>query len=205
MGRPRSRKELEIRIQGIRGYEKPRAELEQYVTDASLVADIVWDAHMRGYLGRVIDLGCGTGRFALAAALMQAEYVLCIDVDTESLKIAMENAERLGLSNVDFAAYDVEHMGVARIFHVAFQNPPFGIWSRRGIDMIFLRRALDVSRVVYTIHKLETMDYVTNLARSWGFRVDVLGFGKITIPHMYPHHRRKRYLVNVFVARITRV
>jgi putative methylase len=202
---PRSRRELEMMIQGIPGYRRPRAELEQYVTDASLVADIVWDAYMRGYLsGKIIDLGCGTGRFALATALMGADYVLCVDIDSDALGIARENSVRLGLHNVDFAACDVESMALAYQFHVAFQNPPFGIWARRGIDMAFLRKALEVSRIVYTMHKLETMDYVSRSVNLWGFRIDLLGTARITIPRTYNHHTRARYFVGVFVARITR-
>jgi putative methylase len=77
----RSKKELEIFVESLPTFRRPKLRLEQYPTDAAVVATAVWDAYMRGLLDAVLDLGCGTGRFALAAAAMGARHVLCVDVD----------------------------------------------------------------------------------------------------------------------------
>lgn len=197
-------RDLELLIQGIPSYKSPKLNLEQYVTDANVVAVAVWDAYMRGYLAnlRALDLGCGTGRFAIAAALMGARQVVCIDVDYEALEVAREAANRYGLSNIDFVMSDVRSIAIAGRFDVAFQNPPFGIQSERGIDIKFLNAAINHSNVVYTIHKLTTLNYISDRVNSWGCTMSVLDKVMITIPLMYRHHRRRIYKTEVFLARI---
>lgn len=49
---------------------------------------------------RVIDVGCGSGILALAAAKLGAFDVLAIDVDEMAVKVARENAEKNALSTV---------------------------------------------------------------------------------------------------------
>ncbi|MFN7106554.1 MAG: METTL5 family protein, partial [Pyrobaculum sp.] len=134
----RNRKELELFIESIPTFRKPKLYLEQYPTDAALVATAVWDANMRGLLHSVLDLGCGTGRFALSAAAMGATYVLCVDIDPEALLAAKKMSEGLGLEAVDFLTADVARLYVRKRFSAVFQNPPFGIWGKRGADISFL-------------------------------------------------------------------
>jgi predicted RNA methylase len=134
----RSKKELEIFVESLPTFRRPKLRLEQYPTDAAVVAAAVWDAHMRGLLEAAIDLGCGTGRFALAAAAMGARRVLCVDVDVDALEVAKEATAARGLHAVDFLAADAPTLALRRKFAVAFQNPPFGIWSGRGTDVAFL-------------------------------------------------------------------
>ncbi|MCI4447077.1 MAG: methyltransferase domain-containing protein, partial [Pyrobaculum sp.] len=131
----RSKKELEIFVESLPTFRKPKLTLEQYPTDAAVVATAVWDAYMRGLLDAVLDLGCGTGRFALAAAAMGARRVLCIDVDPEALKTAKEAADAHGFHAVYFLVADAPTLALQRKFAAAFQNPPFGIWSGRGTDI----------------------------------------------------------------------
>jgi ribosomal protein L11 methyltransferase len=47
----------------------------------------------RGRLGRVLDMGCGTGILALAAARAGARGVLAVDNDPVAVRVARENAE----------------------------------------------------------------------------------------------------------------
>ena len=197
-------RELELAVQGIPGYRTPRLRLEQYVTDANIVAVAVWDAHMRNYLtnARALDLGCGTGRFALAAALMGAAQVLRVDIDQDAIGIARESAGSYNLNSVDFIVEDVRNLVLIGKFNVVFQNPPFGIWTERGLDMKFLSTATKYGNIIYTIHKLSTLDYVSNKVNSWGCTISVLDRVAITIPLMYKHHRRKAYKTEVFLARI---
>ncbi|WP_054854757.1 METTL5 family protein [Vulcanisaeta sp. JCM 16161] len=197
-------RDLELLIQGIPGYKSPKIYLEQYITDANIVAVAVWDAYMRNYLmnARVLDLGCGTGRFAIAAALMGAKQVICVDIDPEAISIAVESAAMYKLDNVDFIVSDARNISVTGRFNVTFQNPPFGIQSERGLDIKFLATAISHSNVVYTIHKLSTLDYVSNKVNSWGCVMNVLDKVTITIPLTYKHHRRRIYKTEAFLARI---
>jgi len=199
----RSKKELEIFVESLPTFRKPKLRLEQYPTDAAVVAAAVWDAHMRGLLEAAIDLGCGTGRFALAAAAMGARRVLCVDIDVEALKVAKEAAAAHGLHAVDFLAADAPTLTLRRRFAVAFQNPPFGIWSGRGTDIAFLAVALRHAEVVYTIHKLPTLQYVKKTVEKWGYRLEVVDTAVLNIKPMYRHHRKRIHKVEVFLARVT--
>ena len=49
---------------------------------------------------RAIDVGCGSGILGLAAAKLGASDVLAIDLDELAVKVAAENTEKNGLSNV---------------------------------------------------------------------------------------------------------
>jgi putative methylase len=201
--KPRNKKELEIFVEGLPTFRRPKLRLEQYPTDAAVVAAAVWDAYMRGLLDAVLDLGCGTGRFALAAAAMGARHVLCVDVDPEALKTAKEAAEAYGLNSVDFLAADVPSLVLAKRFAVAFQNPPFGIWSGRGTDVAFLAAAVKHADVVYTIHKLPTLQYVKETVERWGYRLEVVDTAVLNIKPMYRHHRKRIHKVEIFLARVT--
>jgi len=79
--RIRSKKDLEIALQSLKGFEKPKIKLEQYSTDPRVAADMLWVAYMNkdlqgGQWGRVIgDFGCGTGILGLGCLLLDAEVV----------------------------------------------------------------------------------------------------------------------------------
>lgn len=193
-------KELERFVESVPQFPRPKLRLEQYPTDAALVALAVWDAGLRGLLKKVLDLGCGTGRFALAAAAMGADFVVCVDVDVEALGAASHASKKHGLYNVEFLVADVEWLRLRGRFDVAFQNPPFGIWSGRGADMAFLQTALRHADVVYTIHKLSTLDYVKSTVERWGFRLDVLETAVLNLKPQYKHHKKKVHKVEVFLA-----
>ncbi|ABL87924.1 methyltransferase [Pyrobaculum islandicum DSM 4184] len=197
---PGDKKELEIFVESLPTFEKPKLKLEQYPTDAAIVATAVWDAYMRGLLVDVLDLGCGTGRFALAAAAMGARRVLCVDVDVEALAVAKRAAEAHGLDAVDFLAAAVPSLPIVKKFRVAFQNPPFGIWSGRGTDIAFLHAAVEHAEVVYTIHKLPTLAYVREAAARLGRRLEVLERAVLNIKPTYRHHRKRIHKVEVFLA-----
>ncbi|MBL8683353.1 MAG: 50S ribosomal protein L11 methyltransferase [Myxococcales bacterium] len=47
----------------------------------------------------VIDVGCGSGILSFAALLLGAERAVLCDIDADSIEVACENAERLGLSS----------------------------------------------------------------------------------------------------------
>ena len=63
-------KNLEIRLQKVAGFEKPKAEFEQYMTPAPLAARFLFDAFLHGDIEgmKVLDLGCGKGLTSLFLA-----------------------------------------------------------------------------------------------------------------------------------------
>ena len=57
----------------------------------------------KGPLGRVLDLGCGTGILGLAAALMGAQAVTCVDLNPLCVTTTARNAELNQLATVTVA------------------------------------------------------------------------------------------------------
>ena len=54
---------------------------------------------------RVLDVGCGTGILAIAAALLGADECLGIDIDPDAVRVSKENIEKNGLTDKIRAQY----------------------------------------------------------------------------------------------------
>jgi len=198
-----TKRKLEIILSRIRLPKNLKKELEQYPISSPLAARILWIAHTTydDISNKVVlDLGTGSGVLAIGAALLGAEYVIGVDMDFEILKYAKAYARTLELSNVDFLCINVERLNLRRKADTVVQNPPFGVY-KPGSDMLFLRSAIRSASVVYSIHKLETMEYVVKRLRELEVDFKVLFYDVIPLPPLYPEHRERWHLVKVFVVR----
>ncbi|AKB85974.1 METTL5 family protein [Methanococcoides methylutens] len=150
-------RKLEILLEKVRGFDSPDVTLEQYPTPALLAAELLHFAYMKGDLtDTVYDLGCGTGMLAIGAKILGAERVIGFDSDPAALKIAKENAERLGVE-VEFECMDVRQ--VRGHAHTVVMNPPFGA-QVKGSDRPFLKTALKVGDVTYSIHNSGSLAFI---------------------------------------------
>ena len=78
-------------------FEKPKPELEQYSTPPDIAFEIIKKVNSAGNLsGKIADLGCGTGRLSIAAAILGAE-VTGFEIDEEAINIAKEYSRRENL------------------------------------------------------------------------------------------------------------
>ena len=100
-------------------FNNPDPKLEQYATPVDTTLEIIKKANYRGHLsGKVADLGCGTGRLAIGAAIIGADnkqiseicdqdYIvvtandnapgqIVISGEIKGVKIAIEKAKRIG-------------------------------------------------------------------------------------------------------------
>jgi putative methylase len=143
------KKQLEIMLERLEGFQTPSPEMEQYVTPAPVAAEMLQLAHLRGELSSVCDLGCGTGVLAIGAALLGAES-FGVELDKGSLSIAKANASRLGV-DVEFIRGDVGSIALRGIETVVM-NPPFGAQRASRGDRAFLRKATEIADVVYSLH-----------------------------------------------------
>lgn len=73
---------------------------------------------------RVLDVGTGSGAIAVTLALESAARLCASDVSLSALRIAVENALRLGAA-VDFIACDLASAVAARSIDLLVSNPPY--------------------------------------------------------------------------------
>ena len=92
------KKHLEMRLQNIPSHPKPKVNLEQYTTPSIIASDLIWNAFSFGDIDskNVFDLGCGTGIFAIASALMGANFAVGVDIDEDSINLAREVSDKFG-------------------------------------------------------------------------------------------------------------
>ena len=107
-----------------------------------------WRA-MRGDLGTVCDLGCGTGMLAIGAALLGARAI-GVEIDGEALAVARRNAKKLDV-DVDFIRADVNSLTLKGIDTVVM-NPPFGAQKASAGDRAFLCKAQKIAKTIYSLH-----------------------------------------------------
>lgn len=151
------KKHLEIKLEQVEGFKSPEPSKEQYATPATVASELLHFAFMKGdIVDTVYDLGCGTGMLAIGAKLLGAEKVIGFDEDNKALETARANATRLGL-DVGFVCSRIEE--VCGKAHTVVMNPPFGA-QVKGSDRPFLRKALEVSSVVYSIHNLGSAEFI---------------------------------------------
>jgi len=200
------KRDLEVLLSRIPGPPKPRLELEQYVTPPHVAARLLWIAELR-YRDLsgvdVADLGAGTGRLGIGAALLGADHVILLDVDRESLEVAREYSARVGVdAAVSIACMDATMILPPRRVHCVVQNPPFGVHSA-GRDVEFLDAALRLGEVVYSLHKAETIDYLRRRLEGLGCAVELLFVDEMRLPPTMPHHRKREHRVAVAAIRVS--
>lgn len=151
------KKHLEMLLEQLSGFKSPKPEREQYATPATVAAELLHFAFMRGDItDAVYDLGCGSGILAIGAKLLGAEKVIGFDDDIDVLETARANAKRLG-ADVEFVCSGIDEVrGKA---HTVVMNPPFGA-QVKGSDRPFLRKALELSSVVYSIHNAGSTEFI---------------------------------------------
>ncbi len=108
----------------------PRPETEVLVQEV-----LDWASAAGGSLGRVWDMGTGTGAVALSLAVEGAcTRVVATDVSPEALSVAAENVERYGLSGlVEFREGSLfEPLEKGEDFDVIVSNPPYVAEGEKG-------------------------------------------------------------------------
>ena len=180
--------ELKRKLSRVKDFENPRISLEQYVTPPAPASDLIFTAYMNQDLeGKVLDLGTGTGIFAIGAALTGAE-VTAVEKDSEALEIARENAEELGVEErIEFVEGDVSE--VAGDYGTVLMNPPFSQHSEEGLD--FWAKAVSVAEKVYAVSPSTGREGIKSFIASSSHRVVELEEFKIDLPATYGFHTQE--------------
>ena len=85
-------------------------------------------------------------------------HVVGLDIDPDALEIAQENVDELEISSIDFMLVDLSARPpgfMDRKFDTVIMNPPFGTKSNKGIDMLFLKTGIEVSRPLFHLSDWE--------------------------------------------------
>jgi len=196
------KKELEIFLQSIPDFKKPKANLEQYVTSANIVADIIFIAFQMGDIEDkiVLDLGCGTGIFSAGAYITGAKKVIGIDLDDEAIKTAIKFAEENKL-NIDFVVKDIEDTDI--ICDTVFMNPPFGAQkSNLNADRKFIEKAFENAKVIYSLHLTKTIPFIEKMVSALEGSIDFTKNYEFPIKHSHFFHAKKVVFFEVSLIRI---
>ncbi|XP_065569750.1 rRNA N6-adenosine-methyltransferase METTL5-like [Artemia franciscana] len=190
------RKELESALQDAEGFENPKIGLEQYVTSPHIAACMLFtiENNFGDISGNIVgDFGCGCGILSIGSSLVGAEAVIGFDIDSEALNTASVNVESYELSNLDFIQCDVTKLSDSYrgMFDTIVMNPPFGTKNNAGIDMKFLKVAVELSNnAVYSLHKTSTRQHVVSRAKEWGYNASVLAQLRYDLPATYKFHKK---------------
>ncbi len=199
------KKQLDIALSQIENYSDPKLKWEQYSLDAKSASEIAYIAAFVNNDVRdknVIDLGCGSGILAIAVSLLGASSVVGVDIDDQAIKTAQINAKKMG-ADIDLVAADIG--SIRNRFDTTTMNPPFGSWHK-GADIRFLQKALDISNVIYSLHKrsFSVRDFMQKKIPKIGGRLTEIYEMNIEINRTYSFHQRRQYEVKTDLYRIER-
>ena len=197
--------DLERAISEIEIHPMPKAYLEQYTTPSRVVVEVLFVATYiyNDIIDKtIVDLGCGTGRLAIGAALLGAREAFGVDVDKIAVNVARKNAEKKEVEqNTHWIVADIDV--IQGTFDTVLQNPPFGV-QRRSADRKFIERSLELGRRIYSIHKSgeRNREFIKRFIERHGGKVTGIFPMKMDIPKMFDFHTKKKRCVPVDLYRI---
>jgi len=186
------KKDLEIKLESISTHPNPKAVLEQYSTPSPIASDILFRAYSNGHINdkKIADLGCGTGIFSIGSAYLGADSVEAFDVDEEVIKIAKKEAGKWSISDIiNFKVKEVSEIETK--VDTVLMNPPFGS-QKKGADLPFLKKAFQISEMIYTIHNAETREFLKNFIRERGHNLFWEKKYMFEIGNIFEFHEKER-------------
>lgn len=195
------KKHLEMAIQKVPKHPNPKVDLEQYSTPATIAADLLWNAYSLGDIAdkKVMDLGCGTGIFAIASKLLGAASAIGVDIDRDSTDLASSY-----YGDVDFICSDICDLENDFDVDTIFQNPPFGSQknAKKGADLKFISKAIELSpKVLYSFHMASTEEFLISYFEKNDLEITHIFRYNFPIPKIYEFHTRESANVEVIVIR----
>ena len=192
---------MEIQLGKLDAVEDPKLGLEQYPVSPETASELLYMAGFEhGDLeGSVVDLGTGSGRLAIGAALMGADSVLGLDIDKGSLGVAVRNGKTAEV-DVDWVVAGLE--SITGNFNTVLMNPPYGTRTPHQ-DIRFLSRAFELAPITYSIHKSSTREFIVGFAEKNNRHVDQIRSIGMSIPHLFEFHQKKWKTIDVDLCRIS--
>ena len=194
-----SKSQLAIQLSKLNPFENPDVKLEQYSTDSEIAADVLWFAYMHGDIkDKVIgDFGCGNGILGIGCLLLGAKKVYFIDSDKNAIDVLKKNIKEN--NNIKIINDDIKNFN--QKVDVVVQNPPFGT-KKIHADIEFLKKAMQVSNLIYSFHKTATLDFIRKFLQQNNFELtNILNF-EFPIKKTYDFQRKNRKLIAVATLRL---
>lgn len=212
---PLKLKKLEEFLQTVDGFKKPKILLEQYETPSHIASCALFTiqnnySDLEGKL--IADLGCGTGMLAIGSALMGASHVIGFEIDSDALAIAKNNVDEMEIENIDYVQCDVlkdlleEHTESHwyKSFDTVLMNPPFGTKKNSGMDMKFLKTAIQLAKTaVYSLHKTTTREYIQKKTKELQVTGEVIAELCYNLESSYKFHKKSSVDIKVDVWRFS--
>jgi putative methylase len=210
MGRPAQKRlvrkrDLERALSEIEAHPFPKAHLEQYTTPSDVAAEALYLAAYTydDIIDRTImELGCGTGRLALGAAMLGAKEVFGVDIERAAVNVAQKNAKIMGVE--EKTNWIIADIGVVNgTFDTILQNPPFGVQQRKA-DRRFIIRSLQLSSTIYSFHKAGDHNrlFIKRFIEEHGGKVTNIFPLTMEIPRIFKFHTKKKRSIKVDLYRI---
>ncbi len=195
-----SLKHLARVLSKVEDFKEPKIDLEQYLTDSGVAAELLWSMNMRGNIeGKtILDLGAGTGILGIGALLLGAKRVVFLEKDEVALKILKDNLALIGeeyeLPDFEVVLGDVSSSSGS--FDLVIMNPPFGTKTKH-MDTLFLEKAISLSNKILSIHKSSTKEYVLDFFNVNNFEVvEVFDFDYV-LKKTFTHHDASKKIIDV--------
>ncbi|WP_229113229.1 METTL5 family protein [Halapricum desulfuricans] len=190
----------------VAGFDDPRAPLEQYRTPPEVAASLIHTADLQGDIEdrTVIDLGCGTGMLALAAALRGPRRVVGLDLDPAPLATARDNERRVGTTSaVEWIRADATRPPLSIDDATVVMNPPFGAQAgNEHADRAFLETTAGIAAVSYSIHNAGSREFVESFAADNGGEVTHAFAVELDLPRQFEFHEAERETIDAEAFRI---
>ncbi len=200
-------RDLEIALESMERLDRYDVSLEQYPTPAPIAASVLYAAQMEhnDIIDKTVcDLGCGNGIFAIGAALLGANCAIGIDVQSKALKASQMNSRSLGTEDtVDWVLGDVSSLQLHCLVDTVVSNPPFGV-KKRGADLRFLKKAISIADVTYSMHLAGDKNrvFLKNEIEKLGARIAQLETFQFPIGRLFEYHQKQKHMVDVDLYRI---
>jgi putative methylase len=196
------KKQFEMILQKVPFPEKPIPELEQYMTPATIAADIILIAYQSGDIQDkiVIDLGCGTGIFATGAYLAGAKKAIGFDIDKNLITIAKQHAKN-NQYMINYHVCDISN--VTTKCETVLMNPPFGAQkSNLQADRRFIEKAFQISNTIYSLHLTKTVPFLEKMIQALHGKIIFQKQYPFPIPAIFSFHEKPMVTYEVTLLRI---